>query len=193
MVEMVLLRHDLPDGSHHFDWLIDRLYAAPGQNLVERPSDPEERSLLAFRVSVRIDLPKIRQFVAQRLPDHRRHYLVYQGPIGDGKRGSVVRLAAGDVRKIDELGGSTQVDPSADCGGSLSIRGRFRGQNEYVWAGMPQVDAAGLPSGLWVFVRSAKAKVSFDRRPRAGDSDGSASSDLGTWGLTGSNIPYGFL
>ena len=171
MVEMVLLRHELPDGSQHFDWLIDRRYTAPGQNLVDPPFDPDERSLIAFRVSARIDQAKCRQIVAQRLPDHRRHYLVYQGLIDNGKRGNVARLASGEVRKIEELGGATQAEPTCATGGSLAIRGRFRGQEEYVWAGMPQVDANGVQTGLWVFVRSAKAKIAFDRRPYQSDLD----------------------
>jgi hypothetical protein len=78
---MVLLRHELPDGSGHFDWLL------------ERPNYPD---LLTFRVQERIDQlgPGAAGFAATRLADHRRAYLTYEGPISDG-RGSVTRVAAG--------------------------------------------------------------------------------------------------
>jgi hypothetical protein len=78
---MVLLRHELPDGSGHFDWLLDRS---------GRPD------LLAFRVQERIDQlgQGARGFTATRLADHRRAYLTYEGPVSGG-RGAVTRVAEG--------------------------------------------------------------------------------------------------
>ena len=86
---MVLLRHVLPDGTSHFDWLL------------ERPGRPEA-DLVAFRVAERVDQlgPDCGGFDALRLADHRRVYLTYEGPISGG-RGSVTRLAEGrcDLRE----------------------------------------------------------------------------------------------
>ena len=75
----VLLRHTLADGSRHFDWLI------------ERPGDPSEHRLIAFRTDRRPDQTDAAGFSAERLADHRAHYLSYEGPISGG-RGSVARV-----------------------------------------------------------------------------------------------------
>jgi hypothetical protein len=80
----VQLRHDLPDGSWHVDWLIaqDRAGAA---------------RLIAFRVPRRLDALAPGETVdAVRLEDHRPVYLAYEGPISRD-RGTVVRLARGIV------------------------------------------------------------------------------------------------
>lgn len=79
---MVLLRHDLPDGSSHYDWLIGR--GGPGM-------------LLSFRVARRIDSARCRAFRAQRIADHRRLYLAYEGEVSGG-RGRVRLVAAGPGR-----------------------------------------------------------------------------------------------
>ncbi|MGE3109205.1 MAG: hypothetical protein AB7G11_10855 [Phycisphaerales bacterium] len=91
---MVLLRHDLPSGEWHYDWMLQPAAEAP---------------LVAFRVDVRLDdareIAPRRRFDAVRLPDHRAAYLEYQGPVGPalhggqmGERGRVLRLAAGTCR-----------------------------------------------------------------------------------------------
>ena len=74
----VLLRHDLPDGTHHFDWMLARDDHGP---------------LLTYRVELDISLNS-EPFEAEPIGDHRRAYLEYQGPISGG-RGSVVRAAEG--------------------------------------------------------------------------------------------------
>lgn len=79
MGRTVLLLHRLPDGSSHFDWLIQKGSSGP---------------LIAFRVAERIDRPGVAAFRAQRIPDHRAEYLDYEGPVS-GDRGEVQRLAAG--------------------------------------------------------------------------------------------------
>lgn len=79
----VLLRHTLPGGAWHYDWMIERAAV-------------EERCLTTFRVLDRIDLPDCTQFRAERIEDHRAIYLDFEGELTGG-RGSVVRLAASPV------------------------------------------------------------------------------------------------
>jgi len=79
----VILKHTLADGSSHFDWMI------------EIPGCSDERRLLSFRCDDRPDLWVPDQlFHVEQLPNHRAHYLDFQGDIGDG-RGEVIRIAAG--------------------------------------------------------------------------------------------------
>lgn len=85
MTRTVLLRHDLPDGSSHLDWLI------------ERPGCTDEHRLIAFRLTEPPDCSASSEFLGTRLPDHRAHYLEYEGTIS-GDRGRVTRVAAGQAR-----------------------------------------------------------------------------------------------
>ncbi len=81
----VLLRHDLPDGTSHVDWMI----APDGMN--------GRDLLVTFRVAGRIDeLTAGGRLDARRLGDHRRTYLTYEGPVPNA-RGTVRRLASGVV------------------------------------------------------------------------------------------------
>ncbi len=82
---MVLLKHTLPDGSFHYDWMLARS---------DQPGD-DQRDLVTFRVGVRVDGSLIWPVRAERLPDHRAVYLRFEGAIGAG-RGSVERVAAGE-------------------------------------------------------------------------------------------------
>ena len=76
----VLLEHTLPDGSAHFDWLI------------ERPQDPREHRMISFRCQHDpLELEHSARWIGVRLPDHRAHYIDYEGPIS-GDRGSVRRV-----------------------------------------------------------------------------------------------------
>ncbi|MEM9064639.1 MAG: hypothetical protein AAGB51_04030 [Planctomycetota bacterium] len=77
----VVLRHVLPDGSWHFDWLIE---PPDGTSLDRLPtvrvlSHPEHT---------------LGSFIGSRLADHRRAYLQYQGPVSGG-RGEVERVGSG--------------------------------------------------------------------------------------------------
>ena len=81
----VLLRHTLPDGSHHFDWLLARDADGP---------------LLTFRLQTDISSDGGR-FEGLLLPDHRRAYLEYEGPISRN-RGHVIRVAQGACEVISE-------------------------------------------------------------------------------------------
>ena len=78
----VILRHDLPDGSHHFDWLLanDAAGSLP---------------LTTWRCSRRVDeLGTAESMPAERLGDHRPIYLDYVGPVS-GDRGHVSRVVTG--------------------------------------------------------------------------------------------------
>jgi len=83
MPAVVLLLHQQPDGSSHFDWLI------------ARPGCPGD-SLLSYRVGTRPDDPGCSALTAEPIPDHRPFYLTYEGPITGG-RGTVSRLARGTL------------------------------------------------------------------------------------------------
>jgi len=82
-----LLRHDLPDGQGHWDWLIQRTPA-------------HDSPLLTFRLAHPFDPFGRTVFEALRIPDHRAMYLEYEGPLTEN-RGSVRRVAAG--RAVIEL------------------------------------------------------------------------------------------
>ncbi len=109
MTRTALLRHDLPDGSHHYDWL------------VELPIWGEHR-LLCWRVAtpapITQDAPTFR---ADILPLHRASYLTHEGPI-PGNRGTVRRLAEGPCRVLMRT--SARVTIAAAFAGSWS---RFQG------------------------------------------------------------------
>ena len=96
-LRFVLLRHEVPDGigcNSHWDLMI------------ERPGVTQEHRLATWSLET---LPKAWADVlslktlkngsadlleATKLPDHRAHYLVYEGPLSDG-RGEVTRSLAG--------------------------------------------------------------------------------------------------
>jgi hypothetical protein len=131
----VLLRHDLPDGSWHVDWLLDKRGSAP------IASDPESRDLIAFRLGSRVDdLTAGAALPAERLADHRRLYLDYEGEIS-GNRGRVVRLIRGCVLAVSAAESSRSLlwDVRWESTGR-AIRQRLR---------LEPVFAAGQQSG-WV-------------------------------------------
>jgi hypothetical protein len=89
----VILRHELPDQSVHFDWMIDQ------------PSLTCEHRLFTWSCQIRPDCLHTdhdgisKGFFALQLPDHRAHYLTYEGLISKN-RGSVTRVATGLVKKF---------------------------------------------------------------------------------------------
>lgn len=79
---MVLLEHVLPTGERHFDWLL------------ERPGVPDGL-LLAFRVFARVDEGAAtggcgERYPAERMKDHRRVYLEFEGELTGGEERSGV-------------------------------------------------------------------------------------------------------
>jgi hypothetical protein len=84
---LVLLRHDLPDGSFHHDLMVQL-------------NGPRQRGgLHTWRVAERLHELKITEpagFWAEPLGEHREAYLTFEGDIGGG-RGTVSRVAEGLV------------------------------------------------------------------------------------------------
>lgn len=97
-----VLQHTLPDGSSHFDWLMEL-------DPVERPRIP------TFRVSERPHDAVRDHFDAERLPDHRRRYLDYSGPLSRD-RGSVKVVAMGTVVRAQVGAATLRVEVSFDQG-----------------------------------------------------------------------------
>jgi hypothetical protein len=87
----VILRHDLPDGSSHFDWMFQPPAGFP------RDSAIGSAGLVTFRCESRPD--ELKPGTAQtinRLSDHRETYLDYEGLVL-GDRGQVARVRAGQI------------------------------------------------------------------------------------------------
>jgi|GEM_PF-1092425 len=95
MSSWVLLRHDLPDGSWHRDWMLDD--AAARNDCVG--GERVEGGLLSFRVEGSVVWPPEGGFECVRIDRHRREYLKYEGPVSGG-RGEVVREAGGDCTVV---------------------------------------------------------------------------------------------
>ena len=86
----VQLRHELPDGSWHIDWMLDLDAGGAGR-------------LMTLRLVARVDdLAVGDRLEAQRIADHRRSYLDYEGPIS-GERGQVIRVANGYIAALDSV------------------------------------------------------------------------------------------
>lgn len=130
MGRMVLLRHDLPDGTHHYDWMLER---------------PEGDALLTFRVGLRIDDPACTRFDGVRLADHRAAYLTYEGEVSGG-RGRVTRVAWGTVEALRDLPADGLVSARVCWGGAWVMVQGARS------AGNPE--AAGEES--WAFTLAAR-------------------------------------
>lgn len=115
---MVLLRHDLPDGTWHLDWMLE---TRPDED------DPQSRSLATFRLS---DDPRGVAIGAgvpgERIGAHRRAYLTFEGEI-DGGRGRVRRLASGRASVVRDAEGEIEFEAAFDGGGSARWHGRRRG------------------------------------------------------------------
>ena len=99
MPRAVILRHDLPDATWHYDWMIERTLPDLEQDPPSRSTPgPDRRCLLTLRLDPAPVPPPLEPdpapFLAERLPDHRALYLDHEGPVSGG-RGTVARVAAG--------------------------------------------------------------------------------------------------
>ncbi len=80
----VQLRHALPDGTSHIDWMI-------------APDHDGRDDLITFRAPGRIDeLAPGASLTVERIDDHRPAYLAFEGPVSGG-RGAVRRVGEGRV------------------------------------------------------------------------------------------------
>lgn len=111
---MVLLRHDLPDGSWHYDWMLDLPGADGGAG--------GRGGLVTFRVLERPETVGVGGVIAgERLADHRRVYLTYEGEVSGG-RGRVTRLARGACGLIAASGENLEFHVDVDGHGRSSWR-----------------------------------------------------------------------
>jgi hypothetical protein len=121
MARSVILRHTLPNGESHYDWLI------------ERPDD-EGGTLLSFRCVLMPTSLDSQSFDVTPMPDHRREYLDYEGLIS-GDRGEVVRVEMGTVDKLSESNDAVEVrmhdmdDPTR----VTHVRGEPSGDGKWVF------------------------------------------------------------
>jgi len=105
-VRFVVLRHET-DTDIHYDWMIEDPAAPTGTGV-----------LLTFRAGwPPAALSPRRAWTVERLPDHRRAYLDYEGPISGG-RGRVRQVASG--RAIAHQSSHAHLDLT------LSLRNRNR-------------------------------------------------------------------
>lgn len=146
MPRTVLLEHRLPGGDWHIDWLLDRDGRSP---LLTFRLPRRQRAALALPGAgggcQLLSIPPPSAFTAERIPDHRRRYLDFEGPISGG-RGSVRRIAEGEAEIL------------AETGESLEARVRFGEGPWTVWRGSRStgegnVAARGMGEGadLWIF------------------------------------------
>ncbi|MCZ6834507.1 MAG: hypothetical protein O7G85_01920, partial [Planctomycetota bacterium] len=78
------LRHELPEGSWHIDWMLGQDRAGSAK-------------LVTFRLPrPLVELSPGQSLEAIRLAEHRPAYLDYEGPIS-GNRGIVTQIAKGDI------------------------------------------------------------------------------------------------
>lgn len=84
MPRFVVLHHQLPDGTSHFDWMFE--------------SEPAG-SLETWAVADATFAPEAVRSNCRKLAFHRREYLDYEGPISDN-RGTVSRWDQGTFERI---------------------------------------------------------------------------------------------
>ena len=121
----VVLRHTMPDGSHHFDWLFERAGGTGARD--------DDRVLVTWRLADRPD--RAETVDAERIEDHRRVYLSYEGPVSRA-RGEVMRVAEGvcEIIRDDDEGFEAEVSFEGQAGGGY-------------WVGLPMAGA------IWRLVR----------------------------------------
>jgi len=114
LARFALLVHEGGEGGAHGDLLLERAVG----------TDPEERALAAFaapELARALELPAASgaALLLRELPDHRRHYLFYEGEIS-GDRGRVTRLDAG----VYLARPAAEDAEEADAGWELTFHGR---------------------------------------------------------------------
>jgi hypothetical protein len=139
----VILQHDLPDGTSHFDWLL-----AVDSN--------GEKPLISFRVQERPDLVNESRWVdLDSRPDHKPEYLQIQGKL-EGNRGVVTRLANGKIFMWKEIQGGWNIMVQWDGGilneyellsgeGVLAFRRIFEDQSQEPPPPLPKPRVGDVP------------------------------------------------
>lgn len=123
MMRSVVLEHRLPDGSRHFDWMI------------ERPDPGVERRLWTWRTEARPD--RVEAFAGEQIGNHRVVYLEFEGELSGG-RGRVTRVAAGQAIWLGADSGKIGVrivwsdGPNVRYNAEIGVNGvwSFRGSRE---------------------------------------------------------------
>lgn len=123
MTRTVLLRHELPDGSWHYDWLLEPEVGG-GEN-------PDERVLIAWRVTERPDQAVGQDLAAVRLPAHRRLYLTHEGEVSGG-RGRVRRVLTGECDILRDTASGFEALVRWRDGPSLWVRGQPASRESWV-------------------------------------------------------------
>lgn len=109
MGAFVILRHETPDGGHHFDVMLQR---GPGEALITFRT---EAPLHEF-----IEEARGARFGLQRIGEHRGAYLTFEGELSGG-RGRVRRVAAGEAVLRGEAADLLEAEISGG-GGSGRLR-----------------------------------------------------------------------
>ena len=104
----VILRHTLPGGSWHYDWLVERAGLALVPTWRTGQTRPDDAAADSFE--------------AERINDHRAIYLDYEGEVS-GDRGRVKRVASGRVIE-SEWGDDSLVLSARFEGGIVRLVGR---------------------------------------------------------------------
>jgi hypothetical protein len=172
----VILDHELPDGTSHFDWLL--AVDANG-----------EKPLISFRVKERPDLVSESRWIdLDSRPDHKPEYLQIQGKL-EGDRGVVTRLANGKIIVWKEIQGGWNMMIQWDGGslteyellsgeGVMAFRRIFEDQSQDPPPPLPKpkvgdvpVEGKEEPSGLTrkitAFGGGKKAESEWERVPNA--------------------------
>ncbi len=146
MMRTVVLEHTLPDGSRHFDWMVER--PDHGRGGEEGGSGGEHR-LATWRTSCRPD--RAAGFEGEQIGDHRAFYLDFEGELTGG-RGRVERVASGRAVWLggDAAGvgkGGVEVRISWSDGRIVRYEGRIGGDGRWAFRGCPEIGldtASGL-------------------------------------------------
>lgn len=92
----VILHHRAPDGEH-WDLMIERGESLATWRLAQNPCATSGWRCIQ----------------AERINDHRKHYLDYEGPLSDN-RGWVERVVAGDLQRATESEDCWQISSAAE-------------------------------------------------------------------------------
>ncbi len=119
VTRFVLLKHDVPDDfgrPSHWDLLLERGESCWTWAMERLPGQLSGK-----------DSPL--SVEARRLPDHRLHYLDYEGRVGNG-RGTVRRVLSGDCRWISVSDAQVHVQLMAS---TICLDIHVELQGEYRW------------------------------------------------------------